>query len=154
MNRRNFPEVHDPVRRRNRRKEDSEKLAKGHTDGGDGSGLDYQKERPAVKKSPERPERFAQINILPARARHHGGQFAVAEGADDGQEAGHQPGPDQQCGRIDFARDFGGNNKDAGADHRTHDQHGGAGQAQALDQFFILTAMEVPVVLRYSTAAR
>ena len=130
---------------RNRGKEDAEKLAESHTDGGNGSGLDHQEKRPAVKKSPQRPQRFPQVNVLTAGARHHGRQLAVAQGPDDGQEAGHQPGPDQQRGRIDFAAYFRRNNKDAGADHRTHDQHGGAGQSQALYQFFILAAMEVPV---------
>ena len=106
MNGRDLPEVHDPVRGRNRRKEDAEKLAEGHADGGDGAGLNHQKKRPAVKKSPKRPQRFAQVNVLTARARHHGSQFAVAQGPDDGQEAGHQPGPDQQRGRVDFAAIF------------------------------------------------
>ena len=126
-------------------KENAEKLAEGHADGGDGSGLDHQKKRPAVEKSPERPQRFAQVNVLAAGAGHHGGQFAVAEGADDGQKSGHQPGPDQQRGRINLAGYFRRDNKDAGADHGTHDQHGGAGQSQTLYQFLILTAVEVPV---------
>ena len=103
MDRRHFPEVHDPVRRRNRRKENAEKLAEGHADRGDGSGLNHQKESPAVEKSPERAQRLAQVNVLPAGARHHGGQLAIGKSADDGEKAGHQPGPDQQCRRIDFA---------------------------------------------------
>ena len=103
VNGRNFPEVHDPVRGRNRRKEDAEKLAESHADRSNGSGLNHQKERPAVKKSPQRPQGFAQIDILAAGARHHGRQFAVTQRADDGQKAGDQPGPDQQRRRIDLA---------------------------------------------------
>ena len=145
MNRRNFPEMQNPMGRRNRGKEDAQKLAESHAHSGDRPGLNHQKQSPAVEKSPQRPQRLAQINILPAGARHHRGQFAIAERADDGHESGDKPGPDQQGRRIHLARNLGRHNKDAGADHRAHDQHGGAGQAQTFDQFLILMAVDLPV---------
>ena len=39
--------------------------------------------------------------------------------------------PISSAGEFDLARNFGRHNKDARADHRAHDQHGGAGQAQS-----------------------
>ncbi len=128
-------DVQNPIGGRDRRKEDAEELAEGHADSGDGSGLNDQVHRPAVEESPERAERFAQVNILAAGVRHHGGQFSVGERAGDGHESGHHPGGDQQRGRIDQAGDFGGDDEDAGADHRAHDQRGGAGQAQTFHEF-------------------
>ncbi len=126
-------------------KEHAEKLAEGHAHGRNRSGLNHQEQRPPVEKSPKRAQRLAQINVLPARSRHHGRQFAVAQSSNNGQEAGHQPGANQQCRRIHFARDFCRHNKDAGADHRAHDQHGRTGQAEALDQFLVLTSVEIPI---------
>ena len=145
MNRWNFPEMKNPVGRRNRGKENSQELAKSHAHSRNRSGLNHQKQSPAVEKSPQRPQRFAQINILPAGPRHHGGQFAIAERGHDGHKSRHRPRANQQRGRIHFAGNLRGNNKDAGADHRPDDQHGGAGQAQAFDQFLILRAMNFPV---------
>ena len=55
---------------------------------GDGRGLNDQQHRPAVEEAPERPERFAQINVLPAGVRHGRGQFAIAQRADQGHHAG------------------------------------------------------------------
>ena len=136
------------MRRRNCRKENSEELAESHAHRGNRAGLDDQKQRPAVKKSPQRPQRLAQVNVLPASARHHGGEFAIAERGHDGHEPGHGPRANQQRRRIDFARNFRRHNKDAGADHRPHHQHGGAGQAEAFDQFVILMAMNFPVAAR------
>ncbi len=77
-NGRNVSDMPEPVRSRNRRKEDAEELAEGDRDSGDGSRLDDQKQRPAVEKSPERAEGFAQVDVLAAGLGHHGGKFAVA----------------------------------------------------------------------------
>ena len=125
-----FQRCNNPVGRRDGREEDAEKLAERHADGGDGSGLDDEEQRPAVEKSPQRAQRFAQVNVLPAGMRHHGSQFTVGQRAGDGHEAGHQPGADQQRGRVGQARDVGGDDEDAGADHRAHDQRGRAGKAE------------------------
>ena len=62
---------------RDGRKENAQKFAEGDADGGDGSRLDDEIQRPAVEKSPERPERLAQINVLAAGVRHHCGQLTV-----------------------------------------------------------------------------
>ena len=123
------------LRRRDGRKEDAQELAEGHAYRGDGSGLDDQEQRPAVEKSPQRAQRFAQVNVLAAGARHHGRQLPVGERAGDGQEPGHQPGGDEQRGRIDQPRDLRRDDEDARADHRAHDQGGGAGQAKTFDPF-------------------
>ncbi len=129
-NRRDMRNADEPVVDETEWKEDAEKLAEGDADRRDGSRLHHQKQRPAVEEAPHRPERLAQINILAAGVRHHGRQFAVGERARDGQESGHQPCAHQQRGRIDLAGDIGRDNEDAGADHRTHHQHGGAGQPE------------------------
>ena len=76
---RHFPQVDDPMTGRDCRPENAEKLAEGHAHGGDRAGLDHKKQSPAVEKTPEWAERLAQIDVLPARPRHHGRQFAVAE---------------------------------------------------------------------------
>src|ERR1700685_3063343 len=130
--------MNDPVRGRDRWEESAEKLTESYADSGNRAGLVHEKKRPTVEKSPKRPERFPQVDILTAGARHHGSQFAVTQGRDDSQEAGHKVGTDQQSGRVDLAGDFRGNDEDGGADHGTHDQHTGAGQSQALYQFFFL----------------
>src|ERR1700730_8757944 len=143
MDGRNFQEVNDPVRGRDRWEESAEKLTEGYADGGNSAGLNHQKKRPAVKKSPKRPERFSEVNILTAGARHHSSQFAVTQGRDDGEEAGHQVGTDQQSGRVDLSGDFRGNDENGGADHGAHDQHTGAGQSQTLYQFCILTTVDI-----------
>ena len=85
---------------------DAEKLSESDADGGDSAGLDHQEKRPAVEESPQRSQRFAQVNVLAAGPRHHGREFAVGEGADDGQEPRDQPCTDQQGGRIHFAGRF------------------------------------------------
>ncbi len=143
--RRNFPNVQDPTGGRNCGKEDSQKLAKSHTHRRNRPRLNHQKKGPAIEKPPQRPQRLAQINVLPAGPRHHRRQLAIAERANDGHEPRHRPRPNQQRRRVHFACNLRRNNKDARADHRSHDQHGGASQAQALDQFLILRTMKFPV---------
>ncbi len=67
-------------------------LPKATHDSGDGSGLDDEEKRPAVEKSPERPKRLAQINVLAAGLGHHRGQLAIAECADESKDRGDDPG--------------------------------------------------------------
>ena len=140
-----FPDVDNPITRRNGRPEDTEEFAESHAHGGDRAGLNHEKQSPSVEKTPEWAERLPQVNILPARTRHHGREFAVGERADNGEEAGDEPGANQQRRRSDLARNFGGNNKDARADHRAHHQHGGAGEAQTFDQLFVLMGAALPI---------
>ena len=111
-----------PVRRRDRRKEHAKKFAERHAHRRDGSGLDHEKQRPAIKKSPQRPQRLAQIDILAARLGHHRRQFAVAQRANDRQDGRDHPGAQEQRRRVGAPRDVGIHNENAGADHGTdHD---------------------------------
>ncbi len=113
-------------------KEDAEEFAEGHANGGDGSGLDDEKERPAVEKSPEGPERFAQVDVLAAGPGHHGGQLAVAERADHGHDRGDDPRGEVKRRRIGEARDIAVDDEDAAADHGADHDRGGAEQPEAL----------------------
>src|SRR5215467_9966487 len=83
-----LPEMQNPVARRYCRPEYAKKRAEGDADSSNRAGLDDEEQRPAVKKSPERPQRFAQVDVLAACAGHHGGEFAIAERSDDGQKSG------------------------------------------------------------------
>ena len=127
--------VPNPVGRRYGREEHAQELAEGHPNRGNGSGLNDEVQRPAVEKSPKRAQRFAEVHVLSAGARHHGSQLSVGQRAGDGHESGDHPGGDEQHWRIDQPRDLRGHDEDAGADHGTHDQRGGAGQAETLDPF-------------------
>ena len=147
MNRRNLPEMHDPVRGGNGREEDSEKLAKGHADSGNGAALNHQEKRPAIEEAPQGPERLPQIHILAAGARHHGRQFTVAESRHHGHEAGHQPCRNQQGGRVHDARHVGGDDEDARTDHRAHHQRGCADQPQALYKFLVRSGLRCLIEL-------
>jgi len=92
MNRRHFPEMQNPVRRRNGGDENPQKLAESHAHSGDRAGLNHQEQRPPIKESPQRAERLAQVNVLSSGTRHHCGQFAVAQRPDDSHKASYQPG--------------------------------------------------------------
>src|SRR6185437_10438769 len=126
-----------PMSGGNRREKDAQKLSEGHADGSDSAGLNDQEQCPAVKKSPERAEGFAKINVLPARMRHHGGKFTVSKGSDDGEESGDQPRANEERWRTDFAGNFCGYEKNSRTNHRTHHQHGRAGQAKPFDEFTV-----------------
>src|SRR5437899_2710399 len=69
--------------------------------GGDRAGLDHEKQRPAVEKSPERRERLAQIHVLAAGPRHHRGELAVRERADHCENPGQHPRAEQPAGTAD-----------------------------------------------------
>ena len=125
-------DVPQPMRTRNRWKENAQEFAEGHADGGDGPGLNDEKKRPAVEKSPQGPERFAQVDVLAAGPGHHGGQLAVAQGADHGHDRGDDPCAQVERRRVGEPRDVAIDNEDAAADHGPHDDRGGAEQAQTL----------------------
>ncbi len=95
-------------------------------------GLDDQEQRPAVEKSPQRPQRLAQVDVLAAGLRHHGGQFAVAERADHGQNAGDDPRAKNQRRRVGSPRDVGIHKKNAGPDHGPGNERGGTEQPKRL----------------------
>jgi len=90
-----FPNVQNPISGRDRRKEDPQELAESHAYCGDRARLNDQEQRPAVKKTPQRPKRFAKIDILSAGSRHHSRQFAITESGDDGHESRDCPRADQ-----------------------------------------------------------
>jgi hypothetical protein len=90
----------------------------------DRAGLDDQKERPAVEKAPDRRERFAEIDVLAAGARHHRRELAVRQRPDDRQQPCDHP-PDQQPPRTaDRPRHVGGHDEDSRPDHRADHHHG------------------------------
>jgi hypothetical protein len=97
----------------------------------DRAGLDHHEERPAVEESPERRERFAQIDVLAAGARHHRGELSVRERRGERQHAGEDPGREQETGTSGLPSHFGGDEEDARPDHRAHDNHRGRVQSEA-----------------------
>src|SRR5207253_1616124 len=102
----------------------------GDRHGGDRARLDDEHERPAVEEAPERPVQLAQVDVLPAGARHGGGQVPVAERARHGERPGDGPHGEQPAGRRQPARDVGRDDEDARADHRAGDQRGRVEEAE------------------------
>src|SRR5207248_5172457 len=66
-------------------------------DGGDCSGLYDEEECPAVEKAPERRERLAQIDVLPARLRHHRRKLSVRERGHHGQKRSEERRVGKEC---------------------------------------------------------
>ena len=127
-------DVPEPIVTGDGGKKHAEKLAEGHGDSGDCSRLNDQEKRPAVKKSPQRPQRFAQINVLAPGFGHHRRQLAVAERGGHGQNRRHHPRAQKKRRRVGAACNVRANNVDAGADHRSDHQRGRREQAKALHQ--------------------
>ena len=71
----------------------------------DCAGLNNEEERPAIEKTPQRRESFAQVNILPARLRHHGCQLAIRERCHECEQASDDPHHKQPAGRTDLPGD-------------------------------------------------
>jgi len=115
------------------RKKNAEKLAERNAHRGDSPSLDDQEKRPAVKKSPERAERLAQVDVLPTGLGHHGGELAVAERGDYGENGRDDPSTKEKCRRVGATRDIGVDDEDARTDHRPDDKRGGTEQSEALD---------------------
>ena len=80
--------------------------------------LDHKQHRPAVEETPDRAQRFAQVDVLPAGLRHRGGEFSVAERADQRHYAGSEPYGEQKRRALYLMRDIRGHDEDARADHR------------------------------------
>ena len=80
------------ILRRDPREEDAGVFGERHRDGRDGAGLDHHEQRPAEEEAEQRAEGFAQVDVLAAGVRHGGGEFAVAERGDQGEERGDHPG--------------------------------------------------------------
>jgi len=106
------------------RDKDSRESREGHGHGGQRAALNHRKESPAVEESDERRKGFAQVDVHPAGARHHGGEFAVGERGGHRKHAGQRPGHQHAAGAADVPRHVGRDDKDARADHRAgHSQH-------------------------------
>src|SRR5258707_1310037 len=133
MKRRNGPVRPNQMRSRNRRKENPEELAERNPYSRNRAGLYDQKQSPAIKKSPHRPQRLAEINILPASPRHHGGQFTITKRSHDREKPSNQPGPNQKRRRINLPSNLRRHNKNAGPNHRPHDQRSSARQPKSLN---------------------
>ena len=134
VHRRDVTAVPQPCACRDGRKEHTQKLAEGDRNGGNGAGLDDEKERPAVEEAPHRAEALAQVHVLAAGLGHHGGEFAVTQRTDDGHDGGDRPGCDEERRRVDDARHVRRDDKDAGADHGAGHDCGGGEQTEALDE--------------------
>ncbi len=122
--------------RRKPRHDDRREFRKRDGDGGNGRGLDDQQHRPAIKEAAERAKSLAQVDVLAARLRHHCGELAEAQRADERHHAGKDPDQQQQARAADLMSDIRGDEENAGADHRPGDDHRGVKKAQPFDEAF------------------
>ena len=120
---------------RNPGDEDAGKPGKRDRHRGDRAGLDHHEQRPAVEEAPEWGIRFPQVDVLPARARHHRGKLAVGQSSGDRQQSGDQPCDQQPAGASELARHCRGDDEDPRADHRARHHHRGVEQAEAALEF-------------------
>jgi hypothetical protein len=86
-------DVPKPVGRRDGGEKHPQKLAEGHAHRGDGPGLDHQEQRPPEQKSPQRPQRLAQVDILSAGLGHHRRQLTVTERPNQRKDGRYHPRP-------------------------------------------------------------
>ena len=126
--------MNDPDAGRNRGPHYAEITREAHSDGGDGSGLNYKKERPSVKKTPERRIRFAEIDVLAAGVGKKRGEFAIGKRGGDGEQAGEHPSEDKAARGTGLARNVGSDDENAGADHRADNDHGAVEEADGADE--------------------
>src|SRR5664279_3836711 len=134
MPRRDVADVPDPICRRDRGKKYSQKFSESDGYGGNRSSLDHEEKCPAVEKTPHGTECFSQLDVLATSAGHHGSEFAITQGADNPHDGGYNPCPNEEGRRIDATPDVGGNNKYAGADHRTDNERGRTEESQSLNK--------------------
>ena len=128
---RNMPQ---PVRRRHRRKKHAQKLAERNAHRRNRPRLDHQKQRPPKQKTPQRPQRFSQIDILSAGLRHHRRQLAITERPNQRQHSRHNPRTQKQRRRSHAPRNVSIHNVDARPNHRSDDDRGSTEQPKALLQ--------------------
>ena len=110
--------------------------AYGH--GCNASGLYDQKKSPAVKKSPQRREGFAQVDVDAACLRHHRGKLAVRESAHYRQKPRDYPDDQEPAGRADLIGNVRRDQKDAGPDHRSGDNHSRVPQSKPANKTSLL----------------
>jgi hypothetical protein len=99
-------------------------MAGKHAHRGDCPRLDDHEQRPSIKETPQRSESFSQVDVLPARLRHHRRKLTIAQRPDHRQDPGDDPCSNHERRRVRGSRNVGIDEKDPGADHRTGNQSG------------------------------
>ena len=135
MKNRNPPEIDEEILGRDPGHQNPQELPEGHRHRGHRPGLNDQEKGPAVKKSEERPESLAQINVLPAGGRHHACQFAVSHRRRNRHYSADQPTKQKETRGLHLARNVSGHDENPRANHRAHDDGGAIVKAEALDEF-------------------
>ena len=103
LHRRHMRNMPQPMRARDRSEKTppgTSRIATRHR--GNRPRLDHQKQRPPIQKAPQRPQRLPQVDILPARLRHHRRQFAIAQRPNDRHRRRQQPSRNQQRRRPQY----------------------------------------------------
>jgi hypothetical protein len=77
---------------------------------------------------------IATAAIVAVCMRHHRGQFAIAERADDRHDARDAPDHQQQSRALHLMGYIARNDEDGRADHRPHDDHDRVKKAEAFDE--------------------
>jgi hypothetical protein len=103
----------------------------GHGHRGHSPALHDEQQRPAVEEGGQRPERLAQVGVLPARGGTARGQLRPDEGSGQGHQPAQDPGQEDARGRARPARHHVGVHEDAGPHDAAHDDHGGVEEAEA-----------------------
>ena len=67
-----------------------------------------------------------------------GGEFAVAEGGDDGEQGSEDPADEEEAGGFHLTSDVGTDDENAGADHGADDEGGGVSEAETADKAVML----------------
>ena len=91
----------------------------GHADsqGGDTAGLLHQEQHPAAQETCQWSIGGAQVDVLPAGLRHHGGQFREGYSSEETQNSGYQPHPEPGVRCAHLTSDLCRHNEDGRADH-------------------------------------
>src|SRR5450755_2526544 len=116
-------ELPDPVGRREPRDHYRGESGESDRDRRDGGGLNDEQHRPAVEKAPDFAERFAEIDVLATSFWHSGSEFSIAERSDERHYARSDPDSEEKRGAFYLVRDICGDDENAGADHRSGDDH-------------------------------
>ena len=114
----------------NARPQHTKKPRKPDSHSRNGSSLNNEEERPTVQKSQSRRERLTQINILPARLRHHSRQLAIRQRRSNGKHSSNNPGQQQPSRTTKLPRHISRHNEDSRPNHPASDNHGAVKQAE------------------------
>ena len=88
-----------------------------HCERGLGAGAGDRERNPAIEKADQSAIGAAQVDVVAARLRHHGGDFRVGERAGQRQQSCGEPYHQHELGTADIAGHDPGLQEDAGADH-------------------------------------